>query len=173
MYEIFGQNPRRSIFERFHLFMNLRNSKRRLKIECLRYYSNFGYQNSLMLCLCVRLLGKIREVQFLSLFFNFALRNSKRRLKIECLWYCSNFGFQNSLILCWCVKLLGKIWGVQFWKGFTSSWTAATCFSMLFLIENWMSLILLKLWLPEEFNVMLMCETFGQDPWGSIFEFPF
>ena len=26
----------------------LRNSKRRLKIECLRYSSNFGYQNSLM-----------------------------------------------------------------------------------------------------------------------------
>ena len=119
------------------------------KIECLRYCSNFGYQNSLMMCLCVRLLGKIRDVQFLSWIFNFTLRNSKRRLKIECLRYSSNSAYQNSLILCWCVKLLGKIWGVQFLKGFTSSWTAATCFSMLFLIENWMSQILLKLWLPE------------------------
>ena len=59
--------------------------------------------------------------------------------KIECLRYCLNFGYQNSLMLCWCVKLLGKIWGVQFLKGFNSSWTAATCFSMVFLIENWMS----------------------------------
>ena len=76
------------------------------KIECLRYCSNFGYQNSLMLCLCVRLLGKIRDVQFLSFFFNFALRNSKRRLKIECLRYSSNFAYQNSLMLCWCLKCL-------------------------------------------------------------------
>ena len=136
-------------FLSFFFNFALRNSKRRLKIECLRYCSNFGYQNSLMLCLCVRLLGKIRDVQFLSFFFNFALRNSKRRLKIECLRYSSNFACQNSLMLCWCVKFLGKIWGVQFSKGFTSSWTAATCFSMLFLIENWMSQILLKLWLPE------------------------
>ena len=127
----------------------LKKFKKRLKIECLRYCSNFGYQNSLMLCLCVRLLGKIRDVQFLSFFFNFALRNSKRRLKIECLRYSSNFGYQNSLMLCWCGTLLAKIRGVQFLKGFISSWTAATCSFMLFLIENWMSPNLLKVWLPE------------------------
>ena len=50
-----------------------------------------------MMCLCVRLLGKIHDVQFLSFFFNFAFRNSKRRSKIECLRYNLNFGYQNSL----------------------------------------------------------------------------
>ena len=34
------------------------------KIECLRYCLNFGYQNSLMLCLCVRVFGKIFEFVF-------------------------------------------------------------------------------------------------------------
>ena len=33
-----------------------------------------------------------------------------------------------------------------------------------------MSQILLKVWLPEKFDVVLMCETFGQDPSLSIFE---
>ena len=129
MCETFGQNPRRPMFERFHLFMNCCNMSFHVildpKIECLRYCSNFGYQNSLMLCLCVRLLGKIRDVQFLSFFFNFALRNQKRTLKIEFLRYCSNFGYQNILMLCWCVKLLVKIRDDQFLKGFTSSWTAS------------------------------------------------
>ena len=69
--------------------------------------------------------------------------------KIECLRYCWKFGYQNSLMLCSCVQLLGKIQIVQFSNGFFSSWTAATCTSMLFLIENWMSQILLKVWLPE------------------------
>ena len=119
------------------------------KIECLQFCWKFGYQNSLILSSCVKLLGKIWDVQFLSFIFNFALRNSKRRLKIECLRYCLKFGYQNSLMLCSCVKLLGKIRVVQFSNGFSSSWTAATCSSMLFLIENWMSQILLKVWLPE------------------------
>jgi hypothetical protein len=127
----------------------LRNSKRRLKIECHRYCLKFGYQNILMLCWCVKLLGKIRDVQFLSFIFNFALRSSKSRLKIECLRYFLNFGYQNSLILCWCVKLLGKIRVFQFSNGFSPSWTAATCSFMSFLIENWMSQIMLKVWLPE------------------------
>ena len=84
------------------------------KIECFRYCWKFGYQNSLMLCWCLKLFGKIRDVQFLSFIFNFVLRNSKRRLKIEWFRYCLNFGYQNSLMVCWCVKLLGMIGGVQF-----------------------------------------------------------
>ena len=120
-----------------------------LKIECLQTCWKFGCQNSLMLCLCGTLLAKIRDVQFLSFIFNFASRNSKRRLKTESLRYCSNFGYQNSLMLCWCGTLLAKIRGVQFLKGFIFSWTAATCSFMLFLIENWMSPNLLKVWLPE------------------------
>ena len=119
------------------------------KIKGLRYCWKFGYHNSLMLCWCVKLLGKIQVVQFLSFIFNFALRNSKRRLKIEVLRYCLKFVYQNSLMLCSCVKLLGNIRVVQFSNGFSSSLTAATCSSMLFLIKNWMSQILLKVWLPE------------------------
>ena len=126
-----------------------RNSKWRLKTESLRFPSNFGYQNSLMLCWCVKLLGKIQNVQILSFIFNFALRNSKRRLKIEVLRYCLKFVYQNSLMLCSCVKRLGNIRVVQFSDGFSSSWPATTCSSMLFLIENWMSSNLLKVWLPE------------------------
>ena len=102
------------------------------KIECLRYCWKFGYQNSLMLRWCVKLLGKIQDVQCLSFIFHFNLRNSKRRLKIECLRYCLKFGYQNSLMLCSCVKLLGKIWVVQFSSGFSTSWTATTCSYMLF-----------------------------------------
>ena len=120
-----------------------------LKKECPWYCSKFVYQNSLMLCWCVKLLGKIYHVQFLSFIFNFALRNSKRRLKIEVLRYCLKFVYQNSLMLCSCVKRLGNIRVVQFSDGFSSSWTATTCSSMLFLIENWMSLILLKVCIPE------------------------
>ena len=108
-----------------------------------------------------------------TLHLNFALRNSKRRLKIECLRYFLKFGYQNCLMLCSCVKLLGKIQDNHFSNGFSSSWTAATCFSMLFLIKNWKSLILLKVWLPEWFDVVLMCETFGQDMRHWNFEFLF
>ena len=92
-----------------------------LKIECLWYCSKFVYQNSLMLCWCVKLLGKIQNVQILSFIFNFALRNSKRRLKIEVLRYCLKFVYQNSLMLCSCVKRLGNIRVVQFSDGFSSS----------------------------------------------------
>ena len=90
------------------------------------------------------------------------LRNSKRRLKIECLRYCSNFCYQNSLMLCWCMKLLGKIRGIQFSKGFTSSWTAATCFSMLFLIENWKSQILLKFGYQNSFMLSSCVKLLGK-----------
>ena len=90
-------------------------------IECLRYCLNFDYQNSLMLCLCVRLLGKIRDVQFLSFFFNFALRYSKRRLKLNvsdtaqtlatrivwCCAYDSNNSF-NSVGLSTVPKMLAQ-----------------------------------------------------------------
>ena len=109
MCEPFRQNPRRSILERFHLFMNCCNMFFHVILDRkLNVLLNYGYQNSLMLCWCVRLLGKIQDVQFLSFFFNFALRNSKRRSKIECLRYCWKFGYQNSLMLSWWVKLLGK-----------------------------------------------------------------
>ena len=69
----FGHDPSCSVFEFHFQFQALRNSKRRLKIECHRYCSNFGYQNSLMLCSFMKLLGMIRVVQFLSFIFNFKL----------------------------------------------------------------------------------------------------
>ena len=158
MCETFGQDPSRSVFKWFLLIMNCSTMFfhviHDLKIECLRYCWNFGSQNSLMLCLCGTLLAKIRDVQFLSFIFNFASRNSKRRLKIESLRYCSNFGYQNSLMLCWCGTLLAKIRGVQFLKGFISSWTAATCSFMLFLIENWISFDYTKRLLDRSSNTI-------------------
>ena len=153
MCETFGQDPRRSIFERFRLFMNRCNMFFHVILNWKLSVSELAESLATRIvwcCVCVwDFWARSVTFNFWVSFLILLLRNSKRRLKIECLRYSSNFGYQNSLMLCWCVKLLGKIWGVQFSKGFTSSWTAATCFSMLFLIENWMSQILFKLWLPE------------------------
>ena len=78
-------------------------------------------------------------------FLDFASRNSKRRLKIESLRCCSNFGYQNSLMLCLCVRLLVKIRDVQFLR-----FIFRFCFKKFKKkIENWISQMLLKLWLPE------------------------
>ena len=116
-----------------------------LKIECLWYCWKFVYQNSLMLCWCVKLLCKIQNVQILSFIFNFALRYSKRILKIEVLKDFLKCLLQNSLMLCLCVRLLGKIPDVQF-----LSFIFRFCFKKFKKkIENWISQMLLKLWLPE------------------------
>ena len=154
MCETFGQDPRCSIFEWFLLFM-----------KCCNMFFHVILDRKLNVSvtaesLATRIVWRCADVwnfwarsdtfNFWVSFLHFDLRNnSKRRLKIECLKYCSKFGYQYSSMLCWVVKLLGKIRDVQFLNGFSSSWTAATCFSMLFLIENWMSQKLLKVWLTE------------------------
>ena len=157
MCETFGQNPRRSIFERFHLFMSCCYMFFHVILDWKLNVSDTAQTLPTRIVWCC---VDVWNYWAKSEAFNFRKVSPLHELllhvcpcyswsQIERLRYCSNFGYQNSLMLCWCVKLLGKIWGIQFWKGFTSSWTAATCFSMLFLIENWMSQILLKLWLPE------------------------
>ena len=153
MCETFGQDPRRSIFERFHLFMNCCNVFFHVILDWKLNVSEFAESLATRIVWCCAYVwdfwARSLTFNFWVSFLDFASRNSKRRLKIESLRCCSNFGYQNSLMLCWCGTLLAKIRGVQFLKGFISSWTAATCSFMLFLIENWMSPNLLKVWLPE------------------------
>ena len=120
-----------------------------LKIECLWYCSKFVYQNSLMLCSCVKLLGKIQNVQILSFIFNFALRYSKRRLKLN----VSDTAQTLATRIVWCCADVGHFWprseAFNFWK--VSSLHellqhVLSCYSWLKIecLHN-----LLKVWLPE------------------------
>ena len=123
----------------------LRNSKRWLKIECLRYCLKFGYQNSLMLCSCMKLLGKIRVVQFLNGFSSsWTAANGFFHVILDQKWNLSDTAESLATRIVWSCAHVWNFWARSIFNGFSSSWTAATCSSMLFLIENWMSQILLK-----------------------------
>ena len=45
---------------------------------CKRTRHKFGYQNSLMLCSCVKLLGSIGDVQFLNFISDFKLEEIQK-----------------------------------------------------------------------------------------------
>ena len=202
MCETFGQDSSRSVFERFHLFMNCCNMFFHVILDWKLNVSELAQTLATRIvwcCACVwDFWSRSVTFNFWVSFLDFASRNSKEDwklnlsdaaqtlatrivwscadvwnfwtsseafnfwkvsplhellqrvlscyswLKIECLRTCWKFGYQNSLMLCLCVRLLGKIHDVPF-----LSFIFRFCFKKLKKkIENWISQTMLKLWLP-------------------------
>ena len=171
MCETFGQDPSRSIFKWFLNFMNCCNMFFHNILDSKLNVSDTAKSLATRIVWCC---AHVWNFWARSKSFSFQVVSPHHELlqhvlpwyswfKIECLRYCLKFGYQNSLMLCSSVKLLGKIRVVQFSNGFSTSWTAVTCSSTIFLIQNWMSQILLKVWLLT--RIVWCCAhvwTFGQ-----------
>ena len=151
MCETFGQNLRRSILERFHLFMNCCNMFFHVILDLSVSDTAQTLVTRIVWCFACVWDFWARSEAF-SFWKVSPLHELLQRvlscyswLKIECLRTCWKFGYQNSLMLCLCVRLLVKIRDVQF-----LSFIFRFCFKKFKKkIENWISQMLLKLWLPE------------------------